>query len=82
MHSAYHTVLGTTPGQLVYGRDMLHDVKHVTNWELSRLHKQTIIDYFAARENANGISHDYTVGDKVLINKDDIAQKLHPLHKA
>eukprot|EP00957_Ditylum_brightwellii_P009110 688905-Ditylum_brightwellii.AAC.1 len=31
IHSTYHTTLGTTPGQLIYSRDMLQDVKHATD---------------------------------------------------
>eukprot|EP00957_Ditylum_brightwellii_P172209 13109555-Ditylum_brightwellii.AAC.1 len=48
--STYHTMLGAIPGQLVYGRDMLHDVKHAADWELIRLHKEQIIDYSTAKE--------------------------------
>eukprot|EP00957_Ditylum_brightwellii_P009703 731483-Ditylum_brightwellii.AAC.1 len=76
--STYHTTLGATPGQLIYGRNMLHDVKHVTDWELIMLQKQQTIDYSTARENTKSISHDYVVEDKVLINEDGIARKLHP----
>ena len=57
---------------------MLHDVSHVADWELIRLRKQKIIDNSTARENAKRIHHDYAVGDKVLINEDGIARKLHP----
>jgi len=78
IQSTYHTTLGATPAQLVYGRDMLHDVSHVADWELIRLRKQKIIDNSTARENAKRIRHDYAVGDKVLINEDGIARKLHP----
>eukprot|EP00957_Ditylum_brightwellii_P151597 11544843-Ditylum_brightwellii.AAC.1 len=77
--STYHTtLLGTTLGQLIYGRDMLDDGKYATDLELIRLHEQKIIDYSTARENAKRRSHDYVVGNKVLINKDGIACKLHP----
>ena len=30
----YHTTLQATPRQLVFGRDMTFNIKHVTNWEL------------------------------------------------
>eukprot|EP00957_Ditylum_brightwellii_P008947 677314-Ditylum_brightwellii.AAC.1 len=52
--STYHTMLGTTPRQLIYGRDMLHDVKHVADLELISLHKQKIIDYYM-KELKSGI---------------------------
>eukprot|EP00957_Ditylum_brightwellii_P114054 8696148-Ditylum_brightwellii.AAC.1 len=76
--STYHTMLGTTPGQLICGRDTLHEVKRVADWELIRLCKQKIIDYYTARENTKCTSHDYMVESKELINKDVIACKLHP----
>eukprot|EP00957_Ditylum_brightwellii_P086883 6612662-Ditylum_brightwellii.AAC.1 len=78
IHSVYHTTLGATPGKLVYSRDMLHDIKHAADWELIRLCKQEINDFSTARENAKHISHDYMVGDKVLINKDGISHRLCP----
>eukprot|EP00957_Ditylum_brightwellii_P073687 5599314-Ditylum_brightwellii.AAC.1 len=77
IRSTYYTTLGVTLGQLIYGRDMLHDIKHAVDWELIRLRKQKIIGYSTARENTKHISHDYVVGDVVLINKDGIARKLH-----
>lgn len=76
--STYHITLGATPGQLVYGRDMLYDIKHAADWELIRLHKQEVIDYSTAKENNKHISHDYMVHDKILINNVGIARKLHP----
>eukprot|EP00957_Ditylum_brightwellii_P137665 10494446-Ditylum_brightwellii.AAC.1 len=78
IHSTYHTMLGATPVQLVYGRDMLHDVKHAADWELIRLRKQKIIDYSTAREKAKRTHHDHMVEDKLLINKDGIASKPYP----
>ena len=34
VHSTYHTTLQATPGQLVFGRDMIFNIKHITDWEL------------------------------------------------
>ena len=31
VHSTYHAALQAAPGQLVFGRDMTFDVKHITN---------------------------------------------------
>eukprot|EP00957_Ditylum_brightwellii_P064339 4882737-Ditylum_brightwellii.AAC.1 len=49
IHSTYHTMLGTTSRQLICNRDILHDAKHVADWELIRLHKQKIIEYSMTR---------------------------------
>jgi hypothetical protein len=29
----YHTTLQKSPGQLVFGRDMIFNVQHTANWE-------------------------------------------------
>jgi hypothetical protein len=33
IRSTFHTTLGATPGQLVYGRDMLFDLSFKANWK-------------------------------------------------
>ena len=40
VRSMYHTTLKKTPGQLVFGRDMIFNIKHVANWEYIRQNKQ------------------------------------------
>ena len=33
VRSTYHTTLKKSPGQLIFGRDMILNVKHKANWE-------------------------------------------------
>ena len=40
----YHTTLKKTPGQLVFGHDMIFNIQHVANWEFIRQNKQHCID--------------------------------------
>ena len=61
--STYGTILEATPVQLIFERDMLHDVKHVTDWEIITLHKQNIIESYTARENKKYIHNCYMIGD-------------------
>ena len=75
--STHHTTLQATPGQLVFGRDMLLNVKFIADWEAIRLRKQRDIDRNNAKENGLRINHDYQVGDKVLITNNDIHRKLN-----
>jgi hypothetical protein len=42
--STYSTILEATPVQLIFDRDLLHDVKHVADWEIITICKQNIID--------------------------------------
>ena len=40
VRSTYHTTLKETPGQLVFGCDMIYNIQHVANWEFIRQSKQ------------------------------------------
>ena len=69
VRSTFHTTLRNTPGQLVFGRDMILNVKHEANWEYIRARKQKIIEKNNKAENATRVPHTYTIGDKVLIKR-------------
>jgi transposase InsO family protein len=69
VRSTYHTTLHKTPGQLVFGRDMIFNVKHTANWEYIRQQKQKLIRKNNEYENAKRIPHTYSVGDQVLLKK-------------
>ena len=40
-----HTLKGFTLDQLVLGRDKIHQIKHIADWELIRQKKHTEINY-------------------------------------
>ncbi|MGH3056092.1 MAG: integrase, partial [Gaiellaceae bacterium] len=69
LRSTYHTTLAATPGQLVFGRDMIFNFQHVANWERIRLRKQRLILTSNQRENSRRIIHQYNIGDHVLIDR-------------
>jgi hypothetical protein len=69
VRSTFHTTLQNTPGQLVFGRDMILTVKHEANWEYFRAQKQSIILKNKKAENAKRIPHTYNIGDKVLLKR-------------
>ena len=69
IRSTFHTTLKNTPGQIVFGRDMILNVKHEANWEFIREQKQRIIQRNNEAENAKRIPHTYSVGDKVLLKR-------------
>jgi hypothetical protein len=69
IRSTYHTTLQATPGQLVYGRDMIFNIKHEANWKAIVDRKQRKINKNNKYENAKRIAHDYKVGDKVLLER-------------
>jgi hypothetical protein len=67
VRATYHTTLQKTPGQLVFGRDMIFNVKHAANWEFIRARKQNIIKKNNKRENAKRTPHTYRINDKVML---------------
>ena len=69
VRSTFHTTLQNTPGQLVFGRDMILNIKHEANWEYIRSRKQNLIFKNNKAENAKRTPHTYMVGDKVLLRR-------------
>jgi hypothetical protein len=53
--------------QLVFGRDAILNVKHVSNWEHIRQRKQARINENNKHENRNRRDHAHFVGDKTLV---------------
>jgi len=71
IRSTYHTTLQSTPGQLVFGRDMIFPIQHLADWQEIKNRKQSMIDKHNERENAKRVDYDYKVGDQVLIYTPD-----------
>ena len=67
VRATYHTTLQASPMQLVFGRDAILNVKHITDWEHIRQRKQTRINENNKRENKSRRVHKYSNGDKILI---------------
>jgi len=76
IRSTVHTTLDATPGQLVFGRDMLLPIQIKTDWARIRQRKQDIINVNNRKENAKRIEHEYRVGEKVLLEKPGLVSKL------
>ena len=69
VRATYHTTLQKSPGQLVFGRDMIFNVEHTANWEYIRARKQRLIQKNNKNENKSRIPHNYHVNDKVMLRK-------------
>ena len=67
VRATYHTTLQASPMQLVFGRDAILNIKHITNWEHVRERKQMRINENNKRENQSRRTHQYSIGDKILI---------------
>jgi transposase InsO family protein len=69
IRSTFHTTLKATPGKLVFGRDMVLPIKFMADWGAIGQQRQKETGRDNRRENSSRISHDYKVGDKVLLKK-------------
>ena len=72
IRSLYHTTLNATPGQLVFSRDMLFDMRFNPDWETIRNRKRAQVLKDNERENSQRRHHTYKLGDKVLLKKDHL----------
>jgi hypothetical protein len=75
IRSKFHTTLKATPGQLLFGRDMLLPIKFMADWGAIEQQRQKEMGRNNRRENDSIISNDYKVGDKVLLKKTRQASK-------
>ena len=57
----------TSPGALVYNRDMLLDIPLVANLELIQERRQQLVDDNLRRQNARRVDYKWKVGDRFNI---------------
>ena len=63
IRSTHHTTLQASPGQLVFGRDMIHNIPFIADWSNDH-------------ENTKRLLHKYNEGNQVLLYKPGIPHKL------
>jgi hypothetical protein len=78
IRSTYHTTLQVTPCQLVFGRDMIHNIALRANWDQIQKRKQDTTHKSNQKENKNKsqIPYKYKVGDQVLFETPGILRIL------
>ena len=81
IRASYHSTLQATPAELVFGRDMLFNLKKAINWKAITENKRKQIARDNIRENSVRIPHEYKVGDEVLRLKKGIKRK-YSKHKS
>jgi hypothetical protein len=54
-------------GQLVFGRDMVLNVQHLTDWTVIKKHKQQLIHKNNQLENSKQIPYQYLIGNYVML---------------
>ena len=76
IRASYHRTIMATPGQDVFGRDMLFNLTSVVDWIVTTSAKQHQVDIDKVRGNAKQVTHDYTIGDRVYVEMTGIYHKL------
>ena len=65
-----------TPGQAVFGRDMLFNLESVVDWQVATAAEQRQLDIDNVRGNTKRVTHDYDTGDFVYVEMTGIYRKL------
>ena len=78
MCSMYHTTLCATPGQLVFGRDMILNMQYLADLTVIKACMQQLIHKNNIIENSKHTPHQYKVGDKVMLENNH-TQKIYVL---
>ena len=60
------TTLKSSPGALVYARDMFLNVPLMADWQMIASKRQQLVNESLRKANAKRRSYDYAVGNKVL----------------
>ena len=76
IRSTHHTTLQASPGKLVFGRDMTHNIPFVEDWNRIKTNKQKLINKSNSLENSKRLNHTYKIGNKVFLTKPGIRRKL------
>ena len=79
LQATYHFSLAASPGQLIFGRNMIINAVYLANWNNLATRRRNQIRSNNVSENKSRIPHDYIIGDSVYIRKSNIEQKLNPL---
>lgn len=76
IRSTHHTVLKSSPGAAVFGRDMLFDIPYVADWDEIGRRRQLQVDRDNVRDNNRRLPYDYKIGSKCLIIKNINGERL------
>ena len=67
VRATYHTTLQASPMQLLFFRDAILNIKHVSDWEHIQQRKQLQINHNNKREKMRRNNNQNKVGEKILV---------------
>ena len=76
MRASYNCTILSTPGQSVFGVDMVFNLASFVYWGVSTAAKQHQLDIPNIRENAKRFMHDYIIGNRFYVEIIVICRKL------
>ena len=77
IRASFNSSLNATPAQMVFGRDMIFNLKSLINWKAISIKKQQLVDKANLRENTKRVDFDYRVGQKAYVINSDIHRTLN-----
>ena len=80
--ASHSSLQGSSPGSVVFNRDMFLDIPFLADLEVLHHHRQQQIDQRLLQANAKRITHDFRVGEQVYRRRDtqgSMRQKLSPV---
>jgi hypothetical protein len=66
MQASVSTTIGSSPGALVFGRDMFLNIPLIANWHLIAQCQEQLINESLHQQNLKRRRYDYIVGQRVL----------------
>ena len=66
MRASVSTTLGSSPGALVFGRDMFLNIPLIADWHLIAQKREQLVNESLRRQNLKRRTYDYVVGQRVL----------------
>jgi hypothetical protein len=66
MHAGTHSTLGSSPGSLVFNRDMFLYIPLIADWHAFTKQREHLVNKNLMRENRKRRRHDYAVNQRVL----------------
>ena len=61
IRASYFRNITATPGQAVFGRDILFNLTSVLDWKVVTAAKQRQVEIDNVRKNARRVTHEYTI---------------------
>ena len=66
MRTGVHTTLGSSPGSLVFNRDMFLNIPLIADCHLIPQRRENLVNYRFIRQNTQRRQYNYKIGQKVL----------------